>query len=134
MLHILLDSSNVIQGLFKEKSTNQLFLTSCTYLLAEAYYLAGDFNRAISLLEELDAIPYKQVAKYLSDLADYLRCKLYLLVNRQDKIKPLFEKDFEVVNNPDFEHILYSISWHGTSLSRERSGMRSIYCTKFQKK
>ena len=94
-----------------KQSTNQLFQTSCTYLLAEAYYLAGDFNRAISLLEELDAIPYKQVAKYLSDLADYLRCKLYLLVNRQDKIKPLFEKDYKVVNKPDFEHILYSICW-----------------------
>jgi LuxR family maltose regulon positive regulatory protein len=91
-----------------KQSTNQLFQTSCTYLLAEAYCLAGDFNRAISLLDELDAIPYKQVAKYLGDLADSLRTKLYLLTNQQDKIKPLYEKDIEAVKPPGFEHILYT--------------------------
>ncbi|MGQ7868743.1 LuxR C-terminal-related transcriptional regulator [Sunxiuqinia sp. sy24] len=93
-----------------KKSTNQLFLTSCTYLLAEAYYLAGEYNRAISLLEELDAIPYKQVAKYLSDLSDSLRSKLYLLTNQHDKLKPFFEKDIKADKNHAFERIIYTIS------------------------
>ena len=93
-----------------KKSTNQLFLTSCTYLLAEAYYLAGEYNTAISLLEELDAIPYKQVAKYLSDLSDSLRSKLYFLTNQKDKLKPFFEKDIEADRNHDFEYIIYTIS------------------------
>lgn len=93
-----------------KKSTNQLFITSCTYLLAEAYYLAGEYNKAINIVEELDAIPYKQVAKYLSELADSLKCKLYLLTKEQAKLKPLFEKDIEADKNHAFEYILYSIS------------------------
>ena len=93
-----------------KKSTNQLFITSCTYLLAEAYYLAGDYNKAINTIEELDAIPNKKVAKYLSELADALKCKLYLLTNKQDKLKPLSEKDIEADRNHAFEYILYTIS------------------------
>ncbi|MGQ8337850.1 LuxR C-terminal-related transcriptional regulator [Sunxiuqinia sp. A32] len=93
-----------------KKSTNQLFITSCTYLLAEAYYLAGDYNKAINIVEELDAIPYKQVAKYLSELADSLKCKLYLMTNKQDKLKHLFEKDIVADKNHAFEYILYTIS------------------------
>jgi LuxR family maltose regulon positive regulatory protein len=94
---------------FSKKSTNQLFLTSCTYLLAEAYYLAGDYKKAISLLEELDAIPYKQVAKYLSDLADSLRSKLYLKNNQQEKLKPLIDKDIEVHKSYNFEQVINAI-------------------------
>ncbi|WP_167619477.1 LuxR C-terminal-related transcriptional regulator [Maribellus sediminis] len=93
-----------------KKSTNQLFLTSCTYLLAEAYYLAGEYYKAINIVEELDAIPYKQVAKYLCDLADSLKCKLYLLTNNHDKLKPLFEKNIEADKRHAFEYILYTIS------------------------
>jgi LuxR family maltose regulon positive regulatory protein len=93
-----------------KKSTNQLFLTSCTYLLAEAYYLAGEYNKAINIVEELDAIPYKQVAKYLCDLADSLKCKLYLLTNKHDKLKPLFEKNIGADKSHAFEYILYTIS------------------------
>uniref|UniRef100_UPI003217A8F6 LuxR C-terminal-related transcriptional regulator n=1 Tax=uncultured Draconibacterium sp. TaxID=1573823 RepID=UPI003217A8F6 len=93
-----------------KKSTNQLFITSCTYLLAEAYYLAGEYNKAINIVEELDAIPYKQVAKYLSELADSLKCKLYLITNKQDKLQPLFDKDIEADKNHAFEYILFSIS------------------------
>ena len=93
-----------------KKTTNQLFLTSCTYLLAEAYYLAGEYNKAINIIEELDAIPYKQVAKYLCDLVDSLKCKLYLLTGQPDKLKPLFEKDIEADKNHAFEYILHSIS------------------------
>lgn len=100
-----------IQGYsLSKKTTNQLFITSCTYLLAEAYYLSGEFNKAINIIEELDAIPYKQVAKYLCDLVDSLKCKLYLSTNLQDKLKPLFEKDIEADKNHDFEYILYTIS------------------------
>ena len=93
-----------------KKTTNQLFLATCTYLLAEAYYLAGEYDKAISFVEELDAIPYKQVAKYLCDLSDSLKSKLYLLTNKQDKLKPLFEKDIEADKNHAFERIFYNIS------------------------
>jgi LuxR family maltose regulon positive regulatory protein len=78
-------------------------------LLAEAYYLAGDYKKAISLLEELDAIPYKQVAKYLSDLADSLRSKLYLKNNQQEKLKPLIDKDIEVHKSYNFEQVINAI-------------------------
>jgi LuxR family maltose regulon positive regulatory protein len=93
-----------------KKTTNQLFITSCTYLLAEANYLAGEYNKAISLVEELDAIPYKQANKFLCELSDSLKSKLYLTTNKQDKLKSLFKKDIKTDKNHAFERIVYTIS------------------------
>jgi LuxR family maltose regulon positive regulatory protein len=93
-----------------KKTTNQLIITSCTYLLAEAYYLAGEYDKAISLVEELDAIPYKQANKFLCILSDSLKCKLYLLTNKEELLQSLFKKEIGEDNNHKFERIVYSIS------------------------
>lgn len=114
--NFLININQIEEGLKKslrgydlsKKTTNQLFLATCTCLLAVSYYLAGEYNKAINLVEELDAIPYKQ--RFLCVVSDSLKSKLYLLTNQQDKLKPLFEKDIEADKNHAFERIIYTIS------------------------
>jgi len=93
-----------------KKTTNTLFIASCTYFLAEAYYLAGEFNKANTLIEELDAIINRQAMKSVCILSDSLKCKLYLLTNKEELLQSLFKKEIEEDNNHKFERIVYSIS------------------------
>ncbi len=114
----LVDINQVEEGLQKSilgydlsrKTNNAGNIATCTHLLAEAYYLAGDYNKAISLVEGLDALPYKQAMIFLCVLSDSLKSKLYLLTNKPDKLKPLFEKDIKADKNHAFERIVYNIS------------------------
>lgn len=93
-----------------KKTTNSIFITSCTYLLAEAYYLVGEYEKGIEIIEELDAIPYKQATQTMCVLSDSLKSKLYILVNREDELIPLFEKHIETGKCHSFESIIYNIS------------------------
>jgi len=113
--NFLINNNQIEEGLQKslrgydlsKKTTNQLFIATCTCLLASAYHLVGEYNQAINLVEELDAIPYKQ--KFLLVMLDSLKCKLFLSTNKQEKLKPLFEKDIEIDKNNAFVGIFYNI-------------------------
>ena len=115
--NFLIDINQIEEGLqkcrsgydFAKKTTNTMFIVTCTYLLAKAYYLAGECNKAISLVEELDALLYKKVTKYMCVLVDSLKSKLYLTTNNQDKLKLLFQKDFKSDKNHAYERIIYNI-------------------------
>lgn len=95
---------------FAKKTTNTMFIATCTYLLAKAYCLAGEYNQAINLVEELDALLNKKVTKYMCVLVDSLKSKLYLATNTQDKLKLLLKKDITEDKNHAFERILSTIS------------------------
>ena len=102
---------NSIRGYeLSKKTTNTLFIASCTYFLAEAYYLAGEFNKANTLIEELDAITNRQTMKSVCILSDSLKCKLYLLTNKEELLQSLFKKEIEEDKNHKFERTVYSIS------------------------
>lgn len=94
---------------FAKKTTNTMFIATCTYLLAKAYNLVGEYNKAISLVEELDALHYKKITKYMCVLVDSLKSKLYLATNNQDKLKLLFQMDFKSDKNYAYERIIYNI-------------------------
>lgn len=114
----LIDINQVEEGLQKcllgydlsKKTNNASFIATCNRLLAEAYYLAGDYNKAISLIEDLDAHRYKQTMIFMSVLSDSLKSKLYFVTNKPDKLKPLFEKDIKADKNHAFERIVDTIS------------------------
>ncbi len=115
--NFLTDINQTAEGLQKsvrgydlaKKTTNALFIATCTYLLAKAYYLAGEYKKAIEHIEELDSTPNKQLTKYLSILSDSLKSKLYLLTNKHDKLQQLFKKDIKTDKNHAFETIVYNI-------------------------
>jgi LuxR family maltose regulon positive regulatory protein len=71
--------------------------------------MMGEYNKAIALIDELDAITYKHAMKSLCILSDSLKCKLYLLTNKEDKLKTLFEKNINADKNYAFERIIYDI-------------------------
>jgi LuxR family maltose regulon positive regulatory protein len=93
-----------------KKTSNALLISISTALLAEGYYLAGEYNKAITLLEELDAIPYKQATIFLCILSDLLKSKVYPLTNKLDQLKQLFERDVKADKNNAFETIVNSIA------------------------
>ena len=115
--NFLININEIEEGLQKSvrgydlsrKTTNPLLIASCTYLLAEAYFLAGEYHKAIGLVEELDDIPYKQASKFLCVLSDSLKCKLYLLAHQKDKLKALFKKEIPTGKNHAFERMFYRI-------------------------
>jgi LuxR family maltose regulon positive regulatory protein len=93
-----------------KKTTNALLISISTALLAEGYYLAGEYNKALILLEELDAIPYKRATIFLCILSDSLKGKVYPLTNKLDQLKQLFEKDIKADKNNAFETIINNIA------------------------
>ncbi len=115
--NFLVNTNQLEEGLQKSlrgfelsrKTTNGILIASCTYLLAEAYYLAGEYKKAIDLVEELDTIPYKQGSKFLCVLCDSLKSKLYLLTGDQNKSEPLYNRDISADKNHAFESIFSRI-------------------------
>lgn len=113
----LIDTNQIEEGLQKcikgyelaKKTTNVLFITTCTLLLANAYYLVGEYEKAVSYLEELDNIAYSNITKYLCILADSLKCKLLIKIDKQDKLKSLFEKKIDKDKNHAFERIVHNL-------------------------
>jgi len=116
--NFLINTNQIEEGLQKslrgyelsKKTTNALLISTCTALLAEGYYLAGDFNKAISFLEELDAIPYKRATIFLCILSDLLKSKVYPLTSKLDQLKKLNEKDIKADKNNAFETIVNNIA------------------------
>jgi LuxR family maltose regulon positive regulatory protein len=93
-----------------KKTTNPLLISTSTALLAEGYYLAGEYNKAISFLEELDAIPYKRATIFLCILSDLLKSKVYPLSNKLDQLKKLYERDIKADKNNAFETTVNNIA------------------------
>lgn len=115
--NFLINTNQIEQGLQKSlrgyelsrKTTNALLISSCTLLLAEAYYLIGEYKKAVPLIEELDVMPYKQASKFLCILSDSLKSKLYLLTNNQDKLNQLFKKEVQENRSWLFEASVFRI-------------------------
>ncbi len=109
--HIEEGLRNTLLGYELSKKTNNGgFIASCMLMLADAYYLAGEYAKAITLIKELDTLPYKQAMKFLYILSDSLKCKLYMVTNQQDKLKPLFQKDIKSGKNHALETFIYKIN------------------------
>jgi LuxR family maltose regulon positive regulatory protein len=113
----LINTNQVDSGLKKslhgynlsKNSTNPVFIATCSLLLAESYFLAGDYKKALIVLDELDGMPYKQNMKFLSVLSDSLKSRLHLLTNQRDKLKQYLKNDIPTDENHTFERIYHSI-------------------------
>jgi ATP/maltotriose-dependent transcriptional regulator MalT len=116
--NFLINTDHVEAGLQKglrgyelaRKTTNAILISNTTALLAEGYYLAGEYHKAISLLEELDSMPYKQTTKFLCILSDLTKGKVFPLVNKQEQLKQLFELDIQAHTDHALEILVSNIA------------------------
>ncbi len=108
--HIEEGLQNAIHGYELSKKTNNGgFIASCMLMLANAYFYAGEYVKAINHIEALDALPYKNAMKFVCILSDSLRSKLYLLTNNQDKLKALYQRIIKSDENHAFETFGYNM-------------------------
>jgi LuxR family maltose regulon positive regulatory protein len=86
------------------------FQSYSALLLAETYYKAGEFDKAIVLIEELEKTINKNIAQWLYVLANSLKCKLLILKNEDDRAKTILNNRGETSKNHSFETYFYDVA------------------------
>nr|WP_319266715.1 LuxR C-terminal-related transcriptional regulator [uncultured Draconibacterium sp.] len=79
-------------------------------LLAETYYKAGEFNKALSLIEELEKIVNQDIAQWLYVLANSLKCNLLILLGEEEKALTILNQRKKTTKNHNFENYFYNVA------------------------
>lgn len=111
---------NALKGY--ELSRGVLSLSFQTYsalLLAETYYKAGEFDKALVLIEELEIIINKNIAQWLYVLTNTLKCKLLILKNKDDQAKTILNKKAQTGKNHSFETFFYNVAIARYKITRQ---------------
>ena len=79
-------------------------------LLAETYYKAGEPDKAMAHIEELERIINVNIAQWVFVLANSLKCKLFILKNENEKAAFILNQNDEAVRNHAFETFFYNLA------------------------
>ncbi len=79
-------------------------------LLAETYYKAGEPDKAMTHVEELERIIDVNIAQWVFVLANTLKCKLFIFKNEDEKAAFILSQKDETVKNHAFETFFYNIA------------------------
>jgi len=79
-------------------------------LLAETYCKAGEHDKAMTHIEELERIININIAQWVFVLANSLKCKLFILKNENENAELILNQKDETVKNHAFETFFYNIA------------------------
>ncbi len=86
------------------------FQTYSELLLAETYYKAGEPDKAMAHIVELERNIDVNIAQWVFVLANTLKCKLFLLKNEDEKAAFILKQRKETLKNHAFETYFYNMA------------------------
>jgi LuxR family maltose regulon positive regulatory protein len=89
-------------------------------LLAETYYKAGEFRKALKLIEELEKIINKNIAQWLYVLSKALKCKLFILLKEDEKADFILSIKEETGKDHAFESLFYGLAMARNKLAQQQ--------------
>ncbi|PLX12787.1 MAG: hypothetical protein C0597_12510, partial [Marinilabiliales bacterium] len=126
---ILVEKNEIEEGIkfslkgyeLSRRVTSVSFKGYSALLLAESYYKAGDYKKALEIIEDLESILNKKVAQWLFVLAYSLKSKLHILRGEYDELETLYDQKIRTDKNHAFESYFYGIAKARYLLSDNKS-------------